>query len=77
MKEFLLNNKKPIIYIILFFILLRFLYLNYINWEYGALTTGIPGVQFWLDSDRYLSGAENMLNNTPIEGRGIQYLGYI
>ena len=74
---FIKNNKKVISYILIALILIRFLYLNYINWKYGALTTGVPGVQYWLDSDRYLFGADNLLNSLPVESRGGQYLGYI
>ena len=55
----------------------RFIYLNYMNWKYGYFSTGIPGVQYWLDSDRYLLGAESILNGAPIIGRGNQYLGYL
>ena len=55
----------------------RFIYLNYMNWKYGYFSTGIPGVQYWLDSDRYLLGAESILNGIPIIGRGNQYLGYL
>ena len=74
---FIKNNKKVFSYILIALILIRFLYLNYINWKYGALTTGVPGVQYWLDSDRYLFGADNLLNSLPVESRGGQYLGYI
>ena len=70
-------NRKIIKYIFLIAIMFRFFYLNYMNWKYGYFTTGIPGVQYWMDSDRYLLGAESILNNTDVIGRGNQYLGYI
>lgn len=72
-----LLNKKLLKYLFLVAIIFRFIYLNYMNWEYGYFTTGIPGIQYWLDSDRYLFGAENILNNTPVLGRANQYLGYL
>ena len=72
-----MNNKKAIGYTLIALIILLFLYLNYINWTYGALSTGLPGVQYWLDSDRYLFGAENLINGLPIASRGNQYMGYI
>ena len=75
--SFIMNNKKAIGYTLIALIIIRFLYLNYINWTYGALSTGIPGVQYWLDSDRYLFGAENLLNGSHITTRGNQYMGYI
>jgi hypothetical protein len=70
-------TKKIIKYILIIAIMLRFFYLNYMNWKYGYFTTGIPGIQYWLDSDRYLLGAESILNGTPIMGRGNQYFGYM
>lgn len=70
-------NKKIIKYIFLVAIMFRFIYLNYMNWKYGYFTTGIPGVQYWLDSERYLLGAESILNGTSIIGRGNQYFGYM
>jgi len=70
-------NRKIIKYIFLIAIMFRFFYLNYMNWKYGYFTTGIPGVQYWMDSDRYLLGAESILNSTDVIGRGNQYLGYI
>ena len=70
-------NKKIIKYIFLTAIMFRFIYLNYINWKYGYFTTGIPGIQYWLDSERYLMGAESLLNGIPIIDRGNQYFGYM
>lgn len=58
-------------------ILFRFGMLNYVNWESGALTTGKPGVQTWLDTSRYLEGAEDITNGKMPDGRAPQYLGYI
>ena len=72
-----LLNKKLLKYLFLVAIIFRFIYLNYMNWKYGYFTTGIPGVQYWLDSDRYLYGAESILNSIPIIGRANQYLGYL
>jgi hypothetical protein len=38
-------TKKIIKYILIIAIMLRFFYLNYMNWKYGYFTTGIPGIQ--------------------------------
>jgi len=70
-------TKKTFKYIFLIAIMFRFIYLNYMNWKYGYFTTGIPGIQYWLDSERYLLGAESILNGTSIIGRGNQYFGYM
>ncbi len=70
-------NKRLIFILILAFSILRFFWLNYINWENGAISNGQPGVKIWLDSGRYIYGAEKLLSDIELEGREKQFFGYI
>ena len=56
---------------------MRFVFLNFINWKWGLLTSGRPGIQFAGDTYRYLDGAEQLLNNSDLYFPQTNYLGYI
>lgn len=72
------RSKRRLIFIlILVFSILRFFWLNYINWENGSISNGQPGVKIWLDSGRYTYGAEKILSGMELEGREKQFFGYI
>jgi len=58
-------------------IILRFLWLNYSNYQTGDISNGIPGIKHWLDTDRYTWGAEKLLIGKHLIGRQIQFIGYI
>jgi len=73
--DWLTQNKKMCLALILLLILLRFGYLNYYNWHYG--NSGQPGVQYYVDSYRYLDGAQNLLQNQPLGHKQAEYIGYI
>jgi hypothetical protein len=75
--KFIIQNRKIFNGIIIFIILSRFAWLNIINWNNGELTTGTGGVQYHCDSIRYISGADNLINNTPFDDKQFQYFGYV
>lgn len=58
-------------------ILLWFLYLNFVNWQTGIISNGEHGVKYWLDTGRYIDGAENLISGSPLIGREMQYTGYL
>jgi len=70
-------NRRLIFILILAFSILRFFWLNYINWENGTISNGQHGIKIWLDSGRYTYGAEKILLGMDLEGREKQFLGYI
>ncbi|MDA3911234.1 MAG: hypothetical protein PF448_07755 [Bacteroidales bacterium] len=76
-KQFLTEHQKCLQLIVIFAIALRFVWLNAINWHTGEISNGLPGIKYWLDSNRYLFGAERVLSGEGLEGRQFQFLGYI
>ncbi len=76
-KCFLEKNKKTIFILALILIALRFVWLNAINWHSGEISNGLPGIKYWLDTNRYLFGAESILTGEGLEGRQFQFIGYI
>ena len=75
--NWLSKNKRLLNNLLIVIILIRFILLNYVNWNWGLLTTGKSGVQFGQDSSRYIDGAAHLLSNVPFEGTEIFYLGYV
>lgn len=71
------NNKKLVCFFIILLALLKFIYLNYLNWNYGTLCTGYGGIQYGCDSNRYLEGAENLIQGKGIIGYRNAYVGYM
>ncbi|NTW34124.1 MAG: glycosyltransferase family 39 protein [Bacteroidetes bacterium] len=71
------QNKKKINIILIVLIIIRFVFLNYINWKWGLLTSGRAGIQYGGDSMRYIDGVERLFNNTPFYFPQADYLGYI
>lgn len=76
-KQFLITHKKWVQLLVLIVIALRFVWLNAINLQSGEISNGLSGIKYWLDSDRYLLGAERVLSGDGLEGREFQFLGYI
>lgn len=75
--SFFKKNEKLLFISAIILIALRFLWLNYINWHTGEISNGLHGVKYWLDTDRYLWGAESILDGSGLEGRQFQFIGYI
>ncbi len=71
------NNKKSVYLFIILFAIIKFIYLNYLNWNYGTLCTGYGGIQYGCDSKRYLEGAENLIQGKGIMGYRNAYVGYM
>lgn len=71
------RNKKNIFLIIILYTLIKFFYLNYINWDSGYLCSGYGGIQYASDSNRYIYGAESLINNQDIIGFRKAFIGYI
>ena len=74
------NLKKPSFWVftlLLLLILSRFAMLNVQNWNNGYISNGMPGVKLAIDSERYLSAAENMSKGVALQGREYQFAGYI
>ncbi|HOY38037.1 MAG: glycosyltransferase family 39 protein [Bacteroidales bacterium] len=73
------DKKHPVVLILLVAIpvLLWFGYLNIMNWTDGSISNGIPGLKFWLDSERYIDGATSIAHGMPLQGREIQFTGYM
>lgn len=57
--------------------MLRFSYLNYINWHSGTLASGHGGIQYGADSPRYIHGAERIFTSYPLGSDQARYFGYI
>ncbi len=74
---FFKKNEKLIIIITIGLVVLRFAWLNYINWQSGEISNGMPGIKFWLDTDRYIGGAEKIINGAAFEYRENQFIGYM
>ena len=75
--DYVRKNKTYLLIIAFAIILIRFFWLIYINWQFGELSNGMSGIKLWLDSDRYLSGADSIINGEPLVGRQIQFIGYM
>lgn len=75
--EWISRNQKIICLIIIIFSLLRFLQLNYVNWEYGKLCTGTGGIQYAYDSARLMDGAQRLTDNEPLRRIQLPYSSYI
>lgn len=71
------KNIHIIYYIILCFSIGIFLYLNFINWQSGIISNGEHGVKYWLDTERYIGGADKIINGDSLIGRDYHYTGYM
>ena len=71
------KNKNTVYLFIILFSIVKFIYLNYLNWNFGTLCTGYGGIQYGCDSERYLGGAENLCQGKGIEGYRNAYIGYM
>ncbi len=71
------KNKKIVFPIIIAIIIARFLWLNYSNYQTGNISNGIPGIKLWLDSGRYIEGANKILDKISLIGRELQFIGYM
>ena len=71
------QNKKLINIAFVIIIIIRFVYLNYINWNWGDLATGYEGVKYGCDTERYINGAEQLINNNQLLSHQTRYVGYI
>jgi len=76
-KQFISTNQKWLQLLILLAIVMRFIWLNTINWHSGEISNGLHGIKYMLDSNRYLFGAESMLSSEGLEGRQYQFIGYM
>ncbi|HOZ30405.1 MAG TPA: glycosyltransferase family 39 protein [Bacteroidales bacterium] len=75
--NYLQKNKNLIFYIILSISVICFLYLNFINWQSGKISNGEVGVKYWLDTERYIGGADKIINGDDLTGRDYHYTGYM
>jgi 4-amino-4-deoxy-L-arabinose transferase-like glycosyltransferase len=75
--EFVENNRRVLFLCLLCLIALRFLWLNYINYYNGSISNGLSGVKYWLDTDRYIGGADKLLAGIELHGREYQFIGYM
>jgi hypothetical protein len=76
--ENLLYNQSSLLKgIILFLILSVFFYLNISNYSSGSISNGQQGIKYWLDTERYLEAADNILSGIPLQDREVQFSGYI
>jgi Gpi18-like mannosyltransferase len=71
------RNETLIFFIVVALIFLRFIWLNVVNWQTGYISNGEPGLKYWLDSGRYISGAEKLISGGDFIDRENQYLGYM
>lgn len=74
---FVENNRRVLFICLLCLIALRFVWLNYINYYNGSISNGLSGVKYWLDTDRYIGGADKLLTGTELHGREYQFIGYM
>ncbi len=70
-------NKKVVYILIISYAITKFLYLNYLNWNYGTLCTGYGGIQYGSDAKRYIEGAENLIHGNETIGYRNAYWGYM
>ncbi|HXK80900.1 MAG TPA: hypothetical protein PLO05_01925 [Bacteroidales bacterium] len=76
-ENLLYNQSSLLTGIILFIILSVFFYLNISNYSSGSISNGQQGIKYWLDTERYLEAADNILSGVPLQGREVQFSGYI
>lgn len=76
-ENLLYNQSSLLTGIILFLILSVFFYLNISNYSSGSISNGQQGIKYWLDTERYLEAADNILSGVPLQGREVQFSGYI
>lgn len=75
--DFFDRNVNVVLVIAMVLIIIRFFWLNYDNWQSGSISNGQPGVKYWLDSDRYMDGADKLIDGEGFVGRENQYIGYM
>jgi 4-amino-4-deoxy-L-arabinose transferase-like glycosyltransferase len=73
--DWVYRNKGICLGVIAALALIRFGYLIYYNWTCG--NTGTSGVQYYVDSYRYLDGANQLLKHQPFGHKQVEYSGYI
>jgi 4-amino-4-deoxy-L-arabinose transferase-like glycosyltransferase len=74
----LLNKRSGLLFwIVIFLIVSGFFYLNILNYLNGSISNGLPGIKYWLDTGRYLGAADNIISGLSLQGREIQFSGYI
>lgn len=76
-ENLLYNQSSLLTGIILFLILSVFFYLNISNYSSGSISNGQQGIKYWLDTERYLEAADNILSGIPLQDREVQFSGYI
>ncbi|HRW21798.1 MAG TPA: hypothetical protein P5509_07495 [Bacteroidales bacterium] len=76
-ENLLYNQSSLLTGIILFIILSVFFYLNISNYSSGSISNGQQGIKYWLDTERYLEAADNILSGIPLQDREVQFSGYI
>ncbi|MGD0710118.1 MAG: glycosyltransferase family 39 protein, partial [Bacteroidales bacterium] len=69
-------NRRIIYFFLIILFLSRFLYLNYINWTKGELCSGHGGIQYGMDSMRFLHGADKIINHQDFADCEENYMGY-
>lgn len=74
---FLRSNRPLLLALFIFSVLLRFIYLNYINWSTGELCTGHAGIQYGSDAQRYLLGAAELRAGNIVGSYKAAYIGYM
>lgn len=75
--EWCFIRRRAIFIILIFLAVSRFFYLNYINWKSGELCTGTGGIQYGMDSSRYLDGSERIINHQELIEDEDKYTGYL
>jgi 4-amino-4-deoxy-L-arabinose transferase-like glycosyltransferase len=75
--DWFLRNKRIICIAFISLAIIRFAYLNYINWDHGELCTGHGGIQYGYDYTRYTGGADCLVHGLPLNHDHYLYLGYI
>ncbi|MFH0866602.1 MAG: glycosyltransferase family 39 protein [Bacteroidota bacterium] len=77
LSNWFVGNQRIICIVFISFAVIRFLHLNYMNWEYGELCTGKGGIQYGYDAYRYIDGAEKLLTKESLHETDRLYIGYI
>lgn len=75
--SFAQQHRRAIKYSFAGIIVAIFLFLNFVNWQSGIISNGESGIKYWLDTERYIGGADKIIDGQNLTGRDFHYTGYM
>jgi 4-amino-4-deoxy-L-arabinose transferase-like glycosyltransferase len=71
------KHRRAIMYSCVGVVVGIFFFLNFVNWQSGIISNGESGIKYWLDTERYIGGADKIIDGQSLTGRDFHYTGYM